>query len=236
MLDNSFHGRIDVDFAWDLVERFSGQPREKPADANRGAEIIAERLKSAGIPVTVHEPMLFLSLPGPASIEVGGKCFKAKPSAFSAIVPTGLTAPMEYMAPTRREFARHQRLDPDRYRGKIVVTEGISLPMLTSEIEEMGAVGIIAVNPGDRIHWSTASTIWGTPGIEAMAQLPKVPSAGVNRVAASGKPALLELRADHWPSRPFLPPPESRRTERAGPRRNPATGSTALDCRGSSCV
>jgi len=180
MLDKSFHDRIDVDFAWDLVERFSNQPREKPADSNRGAEIIAERLKSAGIPVTVHEPMLFLSLPGPASVEIGGKRFKAKPPAFSAIVPTGLTAPMAYMAPTRREFARHQRLDPDRYRGKIVVTEGISLPMLTSEIEEMGAVGIIAVNPGDRIHWSTASTIWGTPGIEAVARLPKIPSAGVN--------------------------------------------------------
>jgi hypothetical protein len=181
MLDKSFHDRIDVDFAWDLVERFSSQPREKPADANCGAEIIAERLKSAGIPVTVHEPILFLSLPGPASVEVGGKRFKAKPPAFSAIVPTGLTAPMAYMAPTRREFARHQRLDPDRYRGKIVVTEGISLPMLTSEIEQMGAVGIIAVNPGDRIHWSTASTIWGTPGIEAVARLPKIPSAGVNR-------------------------------------------------------
>ena len=180
MLDKSFHDRIDVDFAWDLVERFSNQPREKPADSNRGAEIIAERLKSAGIPVTVHEPMLFLSLPGPASVEIGGKRFKAKPPAFSAIVPTGLTALMAYMAPTRREFARHQRLDPDRYRGKIVVTEGISLPMLTSEIEEMGAVGIIAVNPGDRIHWSTASTIWGTPGIEAVARLPKIPSAGVN--------------------------------------------------------
>jgi len=181
MLDKSFHDCIDVDFAWDLVKRFSGQPREKPADANRGAEIIVEQLRSSGIPVTVHEPILFLSLPGPASIEIGGKRFQAKPPAFSAIVPSGLTAPMEYMAPTRREFARHQRLDPERYRGKIVVTEGISLPMLTSEIEEMGAVGIIAVNPGERIHWSTASTIWGTPGIEAMARLPKIPSAGVNR-------------------------------------------------------
>ena len=146
MLDKSFHDRIDVGFAWDLVERFSIQPREQPADANRGAEIIAERLRSAGVPVTIHEPTLFLSLPGPASVEVAGTRFNA--------------APMEYMAPTRREFARHQRLDPDRYRGKIVVTEGISLPMLTSEIEEMGALGIIAVNPGERIHWSTASTIW----------------------------------------------------------------------------
>ena len=181
MLDKSFHDRIDVDFAWDLVVRFANQAREKPADANRGAEIIAERLGSAGIPVTMHEPMLFLSLPGPASVEIGGKRFNAKPPAFSASVPNGLTAPMEYMLPTKREYARHQRLDPTRYRGKIVVTEGISLPMLTSEIEEMGALGIIAVNPGERIHWSTASTIWGTPGVEAMAQLPKIPSAGINR-------------------------------------------------------
>jgi hypothetical protein len=181
MLDRSFHDRIDVGFAWDLVERFSGEPREKPAEANRGAGIIAERLRSAGIPVTVHEPTLFLSLPGPASIEIGGERFTAKPPAFSAIARKGLTAPMQLMAPTRREFARSQRPDPTRYRGKIVVTEGISLPMLTSEIEEMGAVGIIAVNPGERIHWSTASTIWGTPGVEAMSRLPKIPSAGVNR-------------------------------------------------------
>src|SRR5262245_5525230 len=181
MLEKSFHDRIDVGFAWDLVERFSTQPREQPADANRGAEIIAERLRSQGIPVTMHEPTLFLSLPGAASVEIAGQRFNAKPPAFSAIVPEGLSAPLEYMAPTKREFARHQRLDRNRYRGKIVVTEGISLPLLTSEIEEMGAKGIVATNPGERIHWSTASTIWGTPGVEDMSRLPKIPSLAVNR-------------------------------------------------------
>jgi len=213
MLDKNLHDRIDVDFAWDLVERFANQPREKPADANRGAEIIAERLGSAGIPVTMHEPMLFLSLPGPASVEVGGKRLNAKPPAFSASVPNGLTAPMEYMAPTKREYARHQRLDPTRFRGKIVVTEGISLPMLTSEIEEMGALGIIAVNPGERIHWSTASTIWGTPGIEAVAQLPKIPSAGINwsdgaivlAAAKSGQAATIRTELEQGWFRQKLP-------------------------------
>src|SRR6516225_6741175 len=73
MLDRAFHDRIDADFAWDLVERFSGQPRERPADVNRGADIIAEHLQKAGIPVTMHEPTLFLSLPGPASVEIGGR-------------------------------------------------------------------------------------------------------------------------------------------------------------------
>jgi len=64
MLDKSFHDRIDVDFAWDLVERFSNQPREKPADANRGAEIIAERLKSAGIPGARADAVLELARTG----------------------------------------------------------------------------------------------------------------------------------------------------------------------------
>ena len=181
MLDRSFHDHIDVGFAWDLVERFSTEPRERPGDTRRGAEIIAEQMRAVGIPVTMHEPTLFLSLPGPASVEIGGQRLSAKPPAFSVSVPQGLSAPMAYMTASGREFARHRRLDPNRYRGKIVVTEGISLPLLTSEIEDMGAVGIIAVNPGERIHWSTASTIWGTPGVEAMAQLPKIPSAAVNR-------------------------------------------------------
>jgi hypothetical protein len=182
MLHKNFLDRVDVGFAWGLIESFATQPREAPQDANRGAELIAERLKSAGIPVTMHQPTLFLSLPGPASVEIAGQRYRAKPPAFSASVPQGVTAPMEYFAPTKREFARHQKLDPNRFRGKIVVTEGISLPMLTSEIEEMGALGIIATNPGELIHWSTASTIWGTPGVEDMNRLPKIPSLAVNRL------------------------------------------------------
>lgn len=173
--------QVQVDFAWKLIERFKDHAREAPADVNRGAEMIAEQLRSAGIPVTMHQPTLFLSLPGPASVAIGTKTYSAKPPAFSTSVPQGVTAPMEFMVATKREFARHQRLDRNRYRGKIVVTEGISLPMLTSEIEEMGAVGIIAVNPGERIHWSTASTIWGTPEVDEFEYLPKIPSLAVNR-------------------------------------------------------
>ena len=112
MLHKDFLDRVSVDFAWGLIESFKTQPREAPEDANRGAELIAERLKSAGIPVTMHRPTLFLSLPGPASVEIGGQRFRAKPPAFSASVPQGVTAPMEYFAPTKREYARHQKPRP----------------------------------------------------------------------------------------------------------------------------
>ena len=60
MLHKDFLDRVNVGFAWGLIESFATQPREQPDDANRGAELIAERLKSAGIPVTMHRPTLFL--------------------------------------------------------------------------------------------------------------------------------------------------------------------------------
>src|SRR5262249_8259166 len=132
-------------------------------------------------PVTMHEPKLFLSLPGTASVAVEEARFAAKPPAFSASVPTGLSAPLAYLPAQHREAARQRPVDAHRFAGKIVVTEGISLPLLTSETEDMGALALVAVNPGERIHWSTASTIWGTPGVEDMHRLPKIPSAGVNR-------------------------------------------------------
>ena len=60
-------------------------PREDPLDVERGADEIVARLKKLGIPCTVYEPQLFLGLPKPSRLEVGGETFEAKPSSFSAV-------------------------------------------------------------------------------------------------------------------------------------------------------
>ena len=52
--------------------------------------------------------------------------------------------------------------------GKIFITEGFGNPALTSLVEEWGAVGLIACNPGVDIHWGTCTTIWGTPDLDDM--------------------------------------------------------------------
>ena len=65
--DRAFGALPTVDLGWDLVTAFATQPREKPEDVNRGADMIAERLRRIGLTVTMHEPRLFLSLPGKAS-------------------------------------------------------------------------------------------------------------------------------------------------------------------------
>lgn len=181
MKHESFLSAIDGGFAWELVEAYEKQPREAPEDVNRGAEMIAERLRARGLPVVMHQPTLYLSLPKSASVELDGKRMFAKPPAFSRPAPQGVTGPMVYVPASKREFARYTAPPSSDVAGKIIVTEGIGLPMVLSEMEAMGALAVIAVNPGERIHWGTASTIWGMPEMEDVARLPRIPSASVNR-------------------------------------------------------
>ncbi len=177
----------DADAAWALVEALSTQPREKPQDANDGVDLIVRHLESAGLPVTVYEFELYLSAPIHAEVRAGGETFRAKPPAFCASRPDGVTAPLIYLpeagggTPLDRNPNNASAL-PD-VAGKICLIEGFALPNFTAGLEAAGAVGVIAINPGDRIHWGTVSTIWGTPEPEDLARLPKIPSAAVNRAS-----------------------------------------------------
>ena len=84
--------RISLDEPWRLVETFSRMPRWRPEDVNRGADVIADRLRALGVPVEVHEPEIYLSIPLSASVQAGGKTFRAKPPSSSLSVPGGRTA------------------------------------------------------------------------------------------------------------------------------------------------
>ncbi len=175
---------ISIDAPWSLIEAFATQPRETPEDGNKGAEMIAERLRGFGLPVVLYEPELYLSLPISASVEAGGATYAAKPPAFTVSAPEGIEAPMLYVpaagAGNPLDASGGPVSDPSRINGRIIVTEGFALPNTVSDYETAGAAGVIAVNPGERIHWGTVSTIWGTPDLEDLPRLPKIVSAAVN--------------------------------------------------------
>ncbi len=185
---------ISIEAPWSLIEAFATQPREKPEDGNRGAEMIADRLRGFGVPVTVYEPDLYLSLPISASVEADGVTCAAKPPAFSISAPDGIEAPLLYVpsagAGNPLDRSAGALDDPGRMAGRIVVTEGFALPNAVAEYELAGAAGVVAVNPGERIHWGTVSTIWGTPSLDDLPRLPKIASAAVNN--ADGQ-RLIEL-------------------------------------------
>ena len=199
---------LSTEAPWSLIERFSKQPRWRPKDVNRGADMIVEAAEALGLPVEVHEPTVYLSVPLSASVAIGGRTFRAKPPALSKPAPDGLSAPLLYLPANPKNLRLYSRDVRDvfgdnftdwadfraRICGRVLITEGFGNPALTSLVQDMGAVGLIVINPGDNIHWGTSSTVWGSPGLEDGKRHPRIPVVAVNnadgqaiRAMADGK-------------------------------------------------
>jgi len=180
---------VSLDEPWGLVERFSTFKREHPTDVARGMDDVVSRLRAHGVEVTVHEPSLYLSLPGEARVEAGGKTFRAKPPAYSVDAKDGLEGELLYVAANQADDIDtifDKKLDPDdpaanRVAGKIVISEGFASPGMISQFEELGAIGVIGINPGVDIHWGICTTIWGTPDLDDLPRKPGVVSVAVSK-------------------------------------------------------
>ena len=211
--EQRFLDQISLDLPWGLVEAFSTMPRWRPEDVNRGADAIVERLRAAGVPVEVHEPEIYLSIPYAASVTAGGVTYRAKPPSSALSVPGGRTGRLIMLKANPKALRSYNRdiktlfggsistVEEARalVAGNIVVMQGFGNPALTSLIEEWGGVGLIAVNPGIDIHWGTCTTIWGSPDLQDMGRKPKIPVVAVNNpdgqklmaLAASGGEATI---------------------------------------------
>ena len=177
---------VTLDEPWSLIERFTTLRREHPDDVRTACDEIVERLRKHGVPVEVHDPEVFLSLPGKASVTIGTTTFRAKPMAMSLALPNGRTAPLVY-APARYargadELFSRNLVDVGDidFRGKFVVTEGFGMPGKVSFFEARGALGMIAVNPGKNAHWGICTTVWGTPDLRDLPRKPKIAVVAVN--------------------------------------------------------
>jgi len=177
---------LSLDAPWDVITRFSKIVRDSASPEERGAfEYLAKYLKKWGVPHKFYEPQLFLSLPRFASVTVGAKTFRAKTPAMSISTGApGLTAPVvyvpaQYATGAGSLFSVGAQAGID-VRGKIVLTEGLGLPMGVAYFEAQGAIGMININPGEDIHWAICTTIWGTPDLDSYQRKPKIPVVSVN--------------------------------------------------------
>src|SRR5437764_5056405 len=143
--EEDFVRTLRVDDAWELVEELSGLVRESGTDEEREAvRRVTSRLERWGVPHAVHEPELWISLPGRASLTCGGHTFAAKtPSMAASTPPEGLTAAATYLAAGYARsvddiFAAAQ-VEGD-VAGRIVVTEGMPMPGKIGELEARGAL------------------------------------------------------------------------------------------------
>jgi N-acetylated-alpha-linked acidic dipeptidase len=198
---------IATDVPWELVETFSRHPRWKPEDVNHAAQMLVARLEALHVPVTVHEPEIYLSIPFHAEVRAGGVTFRAKPPAMARDCRGGVTAPLAYVPAQYSKsigtlFNKNQDADASseaRIRGRIVISEGFAFPGKMLEFERKGAVGVIAINPGADAHWGICTSIWGTPDLDDLPRKPAIPVAAVSNpdgqkliaLAASGGEATI---------------------------------------------
>ncbi len=186
--ESAIIGAAKIDEPWALVESFATFKREHPDDVNRGMDEVVERLRKHGVEVTVHEPQLYLSLPGAARVEADGVTFRAKPPAYSVDARGGLTGELVYIGANQADDIDtifDKKLDDtgtvaERVNGKIVISEGYASPGLVAQFEELGAIGVIGINPGVDIHWGICTSVWGTPDLDDLPRKPTVVSVAVN--------------------------------------------------------
>jgi N-acetylated-alpha-linked acidic dipeptidase len=194
-LEQSARDAIGLDEPRALLDRFatlvreSGTPQEDAA-----AHYIVERLTALGVPFTLHSPDLFISLPERAELEVttGGstRSLRARPPSFA--VSTGgeslegeiCYVPSRYAAGTSSLFdtpdAARASEGADPVAGRIVLTEGFSMPGTVQAFERRGAIAQIFIHPGQNIHEGICTPIWGAPTAESIGRKPKTPVVCIN--------------------------------------------------------
>jgi len=206
--DAALEGRlldgVSLKVPWRVVEdfskltRLSGSPEER-----RAFEILMRHLEKWGVPHRLHEPMCFISIPGPSTVRCNGAAYRAKTPAMS--VSTGgqdVTGELVYVRGTGGEsaydvFSTGVEFGGARVAGKIVLTEGMASPGKVKDLMAAGALAGIFVNPGENIHEGICTTIWGTPDLDASPRQPSIPVVAVNHPdgAALIRAAQQEARA-----------------------------------------
>ena len=201
---------VTLDAPWNLVTTFSTLPRWKPEDVNAAGLWIAEQLKKLGVPVKLHAPELYLSIPYEAGVSVGKTTFHAKTPSYSISAPDGVRGQLIHVPAVQSKsinnlFAANLTGNvPKDLTGKIAITEGYGIPQKIAELEKAGAVAVITINPGVDIHWAICTPIWGTPGLTELSAKPTIPVVSVNQpdglslveLAKQGETATVSTRLD----------------------------------------
>ena len=196
-LESAARDAIRLDESAALLDRFSTLVRESGTpDEATAAEYIVERLRALGIPVTVHRPDLYISLPDKSELTIdtgdGPRALRCRPPAFSA--STGgadvkgdvVYVPSKYAAGTASLFdtpdaASTKTGGIDPVAGRIVLTEGFSFPGAVQAFAQRGAIGQIYIHPGAHIHEGICTPIWGAPTAESIGRKPTTPIVSINR-------------------------------------------------------
>jgi hypothetical protein len=98
-------------------------------------------------------------------------------------------------------------------KGKIVLFRGMIMCERIKDFHALGAVGVVAINPGKVAHWGGGSPIWGTADLDDLPFKPAIPAVAVSKpdgdaliaLAATGGSATLATDFDEGWFKSLLP-------------------------------
>lgn len=156
-------------------EKLSGTPTERES-----FDYVKSVLDRMGWRTELISHDAYISLPGKARVEIGGKTFNCITHSHSLSAPNGLSAELVFLGNGKAEdFAAHD------VAGKIVVIDGMSRPDHAAQARKAGAVGQIHVALGRKPHEMCISPVWGNPSTETLDKLAN--TVAVTLTAADGE-------------------------------------------------
>ena len=180
-------------------------------DEAESLRYVQARLDEYGFRTRVILHDAYISLPGPAHVEIDGTRLTAITHSMGRSSPTGgLSAELIYVADgTAADFAGKD------VRGKIVLAEGIATPVVAALARAGGAIGQLHISPHHHLHEMCISPVWGNPDPQTFALLPATVACTISnadgsalrdRLAAGEKPQIaLHAEVDtSWRKTPIL--------------------------------
>jgi hypothetical protein len=145
--------------------KLSGTPEEL-----EGMGFLREHLEAAGYRTQLLSHDAFISLPGPARVEVDGAVLVAITHSMSRPSAPGGTGGRLVDLGTG-DAARFAGAD---LRGALLLVRGIASPDVALRASRAGAAGVLHVSPHEHRHEMCISPVWGNPGLETLDNLPSV--------------------------------------------------------------
>ncbi|TWT25457.1 M28 family peptidase [Planomicrobium sp. CPCC 101110] len=166
---------INTNVPVSVLNKFLTLVRESGSEDERiAADFLASYLDEWEVPYKLREPELYLSLPKSARLRVTfpvAKEFCAKTPSFSAITGNNaVSGEMAYVATGYAKgindiFGTAFQEEARDLAGKIVLTEGYTMPGKVQEFTALGAGAIVFISPGENIHEGICTPIWGAPDL-----------------------------------------------------------------------
>jgi hypothetical protein len=190
-LEKTLLDAISLDAPWATVEKFATLVRSSGSEEERVAvDYLIDRLSEWGVPYTLHEPVCFVSMPIAATLreaKLGGATFRAKTTAMSVSTDgRELTGELVYFPPVELtekvdDWSVGIDFRGQDVTGKVVIVDGMAAPARVLDAMRAGALAGIYINPGEYIHESICTSIWGTPDLDHADRQPTIPVLGVNQ-------------------------------------------------------